>query len=878
MVPLPAQGHLNQLLQLSRLISSYDIPVHYVGTTTHNRQARLRVHGWNPLATANIHFHEFPTPSFLTPPPNPNSSNKFPSQLVPSFQATWHLREPVATLLRAFSAIARRIIVIHDVLTASVVQDVASIPNAEAYDFKTTSAFATYWYIWERAGKPYPIDAEIMKDAPSSESCFTSDSLDFIASQRDCRGFSSGHLYNACKVIETPYLDLLEKEQMSKNKKQWAIGPFNPVAISENNRSKQRHECLEWLDKQAHNSVIFVSFGTTTSLSDEQIKELAIGLEKSEQKFIWVLRDADKADVFEGEVRRAELPKGFEDRVEGKGMVVRDWAPQLEILGHPSTGGFMSHCGWNSCMESMTMGVPIAAWPMHSDQPRNTLLITKVLKLGIVVKDWARQGELVTSLMVEETVKRLMASKEGDEIRKRAAELGGAVRQSVAEAQGHLNQLLQLSRLISSYDIPVHYVGTTTHNRQARLRVHGWNPLATANIHFHELPTPSFLTPPPNPNSSNKFPSQLLPSLLATSHLREPVATLLRALSPTARRVIVIHDDLMASVVQDVTSVPNAESYNFQSISAFATYWFDWEFEGKPFPIDAEILKEAPSSESCFTSDFWDFATTQSDFREFNCGNIYNTSKVIESPYLDLLEKEETSKNKKQWAIGPFNLVAISDDKKSNQRHKSLKWLDKQAPNTVIFVSFGTTTSLSDEQIKELAIGLEKSEQKFIWVLRDADKGDVFEGEVRRAELPEGFEERLEGKGMVVRDWAPQLEILGHPSTGGFMSHCGWNSCMESITMGVPIAAWPMHSDQPRNAVLVTKVLKVGVVVKDWARQGELVTSLTVEEAVKRLMASKEGDDIRKRAAELGGAVRQSVAEGGVSRMELDSFIAHITR
>ncbi|KAA8517142.1 hypothetical protein F0562_017435 [Nyssa sinensis] len=160
------------------------------------------------------------------------------------------------------------------------------------------------------------------------------------------------------------------------------------------------------------------------------------------------------------------------------------------------------------------------------------------------------------------------------------------------------------------------------------------------------------------------------------------------------------------------------------------------------------------------------------------------------------------SKTKKQWAIGPFNPVAISDDKKSNQRHKSLKWLDKQAPNSVIFVSFGTTTSLSDEQIKALAIALEKSEQKFIWVLRDADKGDVFEGEV----------------------------------------------------------------------------LKVGVVVKDWARQGELVTSLTVEEAVKRLMASKEGDDIRKRAAELGVAVRQSVAEGGVSRMELDSFIAHITR
>ncbi|KAK2992840.1 hypothetical protein RJ640_019322 [Escallonia rubra] len=202
----------------------------------------------------------------------------------------------------------------------------------------------------------------------------------------------------------------------------------------------------------------------------------------------------------------------------------------------------------------------------------------------------------------------------------------------------------------------------------------------------------------------------------------------------------------------------------------------------------------------------------------------------------------------------------------------------RQDPSSVIFVSFGTTTSLADEQIKELAFGLEKSEQKFIWVLRDADKGDVFQEEVRRAELPQGYEERIQGKGMIVRDWAPQVEILGHPSTGGFMSHCGWNSCMESITMGVPIAAWPMHSDQPRNTVLITKVLKIGLVVRDWTRRNETVTSSTVEDVVRRLMASEEGDEIRKRAVELGAGVRRSVDEGGITRMELDSFIAHITR
>lgn len=101
---------------------------------------------------------------------------------------------------------------------------------------------------------------------------------------------------------------------------------------------------------------------------------------------------------------------------------------------------------------------------------------------------------------------------------------------------------------------------------------------------------------------------------------------------------------------------------------------------------------------------------------------------------------------------------------------------------------------------------------------------------------------------------------------------------MESISMGVPIAAWPMHSDQPRNAVLVTQVLRIGINVIDWAHRSELVRSTTIESIVRRLMTSKEGEAMRKRAVEIGRSVRESTAEGGVSRLEIDSFIAHIRR
>ncbi|MFS7903975.1 putative trans-zeatin O-beta-D-glucosyltransferase [Helianthus anomalus] len=209
--------------------------------------------------------------------------------------------------------------------------------------------------------------------------------------------------------------------------------------------------------------------------------------------------------------------------------------------------------------------------------------------------------------------------------------------------------------------------------------------------------------------------------------------------------------------------------------------------------------------------------------------------------------------------------------------YRCLQWLDKQEQNTVIFVSFGTTTSLTKEQIIEIAIGLEKSEQKFIWVLREADRGDASKDYVT-LELPKGYEDRLKGRGLVVREWAPQLEILAHQATGGFMSHCGWNSCMESISMGVPIVAWPMHSDQPTNSVLITNILKVGVTVKDWKWRDQIVVAEDVENAVRALMTTKKGTEMRMRAVEMGGGVRESVKEDGVSWLQLQSFIAHITR
>ncbi|CAH9127609.1 unnamed protein product [Cuscuta epithymum] len=455
-----------------------------------------------------------------------------------------------------------------------------------------------------------------------------------------------------------------------------------------------------------------------------------------------------------------------------------------------------------------------------------------------------------------------------------AAKVPVAVVMVPLPAQGHLNQHLHLSRLISSYNLPVYYTGATTHIRQAKLRIQGWDPLSVPTLNFHEFPTPSFESPTPDPNV--RAPVQLVPGLLATLRLREPLRQFLEELSEKSKRVVVIYDFWMAWNVQDIPSIPNAESYCFESLSAFSVYSFIWEgMQKPPLPAEAEVLNQLPNLDFCVSPIFDEYGKFQLEAQNFSSGTIFNTCRMIEGPFLDLLAQVPRM-SKRQWAIGPFNPVTLPAS--GDPRHECLAWLDKQDRNSVIFVSFGSNTALSEEQINQIADGLAESGQRFIWALREADKADIFAaGDAERAVLPAGYEARIAGKGMVVRDWAPQLEILAHESTGGFMSHCGWNSCMEAISMGVPIAAWPVHSDQPRNALLITKCLKIAVEVDDCSTQ-EMVSSQRIAEAVNKLMVSAEGEGMRRRVEEMSGAVKLAVMEGGASRREMDSFISHITR
>ncbi|CAO2822237.1 unnamed protein product [Amaranthus hypochondriacus] len=438
--------------------------------------------------------------------------------------------------------------------------------------------------------------------------------------------------------------------------------------------------------------------------------------------------------------------------------------------------------------------------------------------------------------------------------------------------QGHLNQLLQLSHLISSYGLPVHYVGSSTHNRQAKLRLAIRGSGSPTNIHFHNLELPPYESPAPNPDPSNHFPTHFHPLFNACLNLRQPVYKVVQQLSSNHSRVVVIHDNLMAYVVQDCKLISSVETYVFFSISAFCMIAWETAQQNK-----SGLLPESnPSMEDgCFSEEALEFILKQEQFWGSESGRLYNTSKVIENKYVELLGKIHTNPKIKHFALGPFNPIPT---KTPQNKHQCLNWLDKHEPNSVIYISFGSTTSLTDEQTTELAIALEKSGLNFLWVLRKADSADIFSnGESKLPDLPEGYEDLIRNRGMIVQEWVPQVEILGHESVGGFMTHCGWNSCMESISMGVPMAAWPMHSDQPSNACFVTDVLKIGTMVRDWSRRREVVASTVIEMALRRLMESEEGMVMRKRAQELGVNVRASLQDGGLFHVEMGLFISHIT-
>ena len=203
------------------------------------------------------------------------------------------------------------------------------------------------------------------------------------------------------------------------------IGPLIQTAAAASS-SAPRAACLDWLDRQPAKSVIFVSFGSGGALPTEQMHELALGLELSGQRFLWVVRSpsdegALNANYYDAESKKdplAYLPEGFVERTKDVGLLVPSWAPQIKVLAHEATGGFLVHCGWNSVLESLAYGVPMLAWPLYAEQRQNAVMLTEGVGAAIRVPETKKKEEIAAA------VREIMVGQDkGAEVRAKVAEL-----------------------------------------------------------------------------------------------------------------------------------------------------------------------------------------------------------------------------------------------------------------------------------------------------------------------------------------------------------------------------------------------------------------------------------------------------------------------
>ncbi|MED6207576.1 hypothetical protein PIB30_036981 [Stylosanthes scabra] len=227
------------------------------------------------------------------------------------------------------------------------------------------------------------------------------------------------------------------------------------------------------------------------------------------------------------------------------------------------------------------------------------------------------------------------------------------------------------------------------------------------------------------------------------------------------------------------------------------------------------------------------------------------------------------------YAIGP--ITQTSGGRNNNNGWECLQWLDNQPPKSVLYVSFGSGGTLSQEQINELALGLELSGHRFLWanVREPNDKACASylsgDGAEPLSFLPEGFTERTKEKGLVLGSWVPQIEVLGHGSVGAFLSHCGWNSVLESVVKGVPMIAWPLFAEQRTNAAMVTDSLRVALRPNNDNNNG-VVLKEEIADIIKRLMEGSEGEEIRRRMEKLKDLAGCAFMEDGSSTKTLSKL------
>jgi hypothetical protein len=416
------------------------------------------------------------------------------------------------------------------------------------------------------------------------------------------------------------------------------------------------------------------------------------------------------------------------------------------------------------------------------------------------------------------------------------------------------------------------------------------------SITFHLLPP----IPPPDLASSTKHPFLVVLELLG--QYNDKLESFLRTIPRERLHSLVI--DMFCTDAIDVAAKVGVPVYTFFAANAGALAVLTQtvalldgrqtglkelgdtpiEFLGVP-PIPAshiirEMLEDAEDEVRTAMAKIWKRDT---DTR----GVLINTFYSLEAQALQAFRDPLCVPGKvlpPVYPIGPLvgkGGSGTDGGEAAERPHECLAWLDAQPERSVVFLCWGSRGLLSEEQLKEIAAGLEKSGQRFLWVVRTpASSDDPKRFWLPRPEpdldalLPEGFLERTKDRGLVIKSWAPQVDVLSNPAVGAFVTHCGWNSSLEAITAGVPMLCWPQGAEQKINKVLMTEAMGIGLELEGY--NTGFIKAEEIETKVRLVLESEEGREIRTRAAEVKKEAHAALEDGGSSKAAFLQFLSDV--
>lgn len=434
---------------------------------------------------------------------------------------------------------------------------------------------------------------------------------------------------------------------------------------------------------------------------------------------------------------------------------------------------------------------------------------------------------------------------------------------------GHINPMLQFSKRLASMGLRVTLVTTQPNTKPIEE--------AQSNYPIHIEPISDGFQPGEKAQSVEAYLEKF--QKVASQSLAQLVEKLARSKRPIK---FIVYDSVMPWALDTAQELGlDGAPFYTQSCAVSAIYYHVSQgmmkipIEGKTasFPSMPLLgINDLPS----FISDMDSYPSLLrlvlgrfSNFRKAKC-LLINT--------FDMLEAEVVKWMGSQWpvkTIGPtipsmYLDKRLEDDKDYGLSPLNLNvdacitWLDARDIGSVVYVSFGSLASLGEEQMEELAWGLKRSKGYFLWVVR----------ELEEQKLPSNFIENTADKGLVV-SWCPQLDVLAHKAVGCFMTHCGWNSTLEALSLGVPMVVMPQWTDQMTNAKFVADVWGVGVRVKASDEKG-IVKREEIEECIREAMEGERGKEMKRNAERWKELAKEAATEGGSSDKNIEEFVKEI--